>query len=648
MLKDKFFAAGIIIVSMALSLNAMTDSEIPASYANLGVKEGRLVVEINATTVYELKDETPRYTLALARGNPVGNALGFTFTFRELGDEPRFAGGTVFYALADLSEKYPTAKWKNAAKIDQHGVADAKLIGKLQGKYDFTDWQGRGEGALYYRVADRSGHIIYEGKFYFKGSGPFDVDSGSIIEGPFLNKLSDNSVTISFETLRDSVGIVTVEGIGTFKSSIGKFHETEVRGLQPNRKYSYRVTTEEGLHQERYAFKTAPQPGSRKAFVFAYTSDSRSGIASGERDIEGVNAYMMRRISALISAKGAAFLQFSGDEIDGYHNAYRHQELEYTNWKRSILPFASRIPVIPSMGNHEALLYIFNDGSRRGLSADRFPYATESAEALFAQMFVNPENGPLSEDGASYDPDPDGIDFPSYKENVFYYIYDNIAMVVLNSNYWYAPSVQKGKSLIGGNPHGYLMDNQIAWLKETLSVLDADERIDFVFVTQHTPVWPNGGHVHDDMYYNGKNDIRPYIADKNGKMMAHKKGIIERRDEYWQILMESQKVVAVLSGDEHNYARLEVKPGMPIYGEYIPEKKMKISRTIHQIHNGAAGAPYYGKEDTPWNSDVSKIRPANGKYLKKFTTENAVVFFHVHGKSIELEVINPDTLDRIE
>ncbi|MEA3419204.1 MAG: metallophosphoesterase [Campylobacterota bacterium] len=620
---------------------------IPGAYANLKYERGKLVAEINATTSYHLKDETPKYTLDMVRGNPVGNETGFTFTFKDESGQPKFSGGKVFYALADLNEKYPRAKWKREAGIGKDGVANVKLIGKLQGKYDFIDWEKCGKGALYYRVADASGYIVYEGKFFFIGKGPFSVDRGSIIEGPFVNKMTHNSATISFETMYKRQGRVKIDGAGEFASGVGTHHEIEIGGLSPDTEYKYSVEAG-GVHRESYAFKTAPEPGSRKPFVFAYASDSRSGIASGEREIAGVNAYMMRRIGALMAAKNAVFLQFTGDEIDGYRNAPPRQELEYVNWKRAMLPFASRIPVNASMGNHEALLYTFEDGSKYGLQADRFPYATESAEALFAKAFVNPLNGPESEDGAFYDPDPHKIDFPSYKENVFYYTYDNIAMVSLNSNYWYSPSVQRGKNFIGGNPHGYLMDNQIAWLKETLKKLDADKNIDFIFVTHHTPVFPNGGHVKDDMFYHGKNHIRPYIADANGLVKPHPKGIIERRDAYWKILMESKKVVAVLTGDEHNYARLEVKPGMPIYGEYKPRNKLEITRTIYQIHNGAAGAPYYGKEETPWNNDVEKGKSANGKYLKNFTTENAVVFFHVHGKKLEIEVINPDTLNRIE
>ena len=50
-------------------------------------------------------------------------------------------------------------------------------------------------------------------------------------------------------------------------------------------------------------------------------------------------------------------------------------------------------------------------------------------------------------------------DFPSYEENVYSYTYGNMAMIVLNSNYWYSPALSKDTST-SGNLHGYIMDNQ--------------------------------------------------------------------------------------------------------------------------------------------------------------------------------------------
>ncbi len=644
----RLYIPAFLLLLAAFDLFAL---KIPGAYTQLHFDGEELIAELNSSAHYPLRDETPKYTLAMVRGEPIGTKDGFIFTFKDDKTRPKFSAGRLFYALADLREKYPRAKWKVSSAIDSDGKAMVPLIGVLQGKYDFIDWEGKGEGLLFYRLTDKHGAIIYEGKLYFShNKSGFHVDSGTICEGPFVNKMTHESVTISFETLKKKRGSVFVKGVGSFKDSTRtSHHEITLTGLSPDEHYDYTIDGG-GLHKEQYTFKTVPTPGSREPFTFAFASDSRNGIASGERDIAGVNAYMMRRISALASYKDAVFMQFTGDMIDGYNNAPKMQELEYTNWKRSISPFASHIPYITSMGNHEALLYSFDTTERRGVNIDRFPYATESAEAVFAQAFVNPENGPISEDGAPYDPDPSSIDFPSYKESVFYYIYDNIAMVSLNSNYWYSPTIQRGQFIVGGNPHGYLMDNQLRWLKSSLEKLQSDEKIDHIFITQHTPVFPNGGHVHDDMFYDGNNTIRPYIADADGSLKAHPKGIIERRDEYWRLLMKYDKVIAVLTGDEHNYARLEVSPGMPLYNadQYLPKEKLSITRTIWQIHNGAAGAPYYAKEDAPWNRDVTKGQKADGRYLKNFTTENAVVFFHINGKGVRLEVINPDTLNIVE
>ena len=153
------------------------------------------------------------------------------------------------------------------------------------------------------------------------------------------------------------------------------------------------------------------------------------------------------------------------------------------------------------MGNHEALVRAFVDAeSDLRISVDRFPFDTESAEAVFAESFVNPRNGPISEDGSKYDPNPEKTDFPSYQENVFYYTYGNVAVIVLNSNYFYAPSTASLRISSGGM-HGYIMDQQLEWLDQTLQMLERDRKVQHIFVTQHTPCFPNGGHVRDDMWY---------------------------------------------------------------------------------------------------------------------------------------------------
>ena len=167
-----------------------------------------------------------------------------------------------------------------------------------------------------------------------------------------------------------------------------------------------------------------------------------------------------------------------------------------------------------------------------------------------------------------------------------------------------------------------------------ISVPSMDNNIDFVFVTHHAPAFPNAGHVDDAMWYEGSNKPRPYVA---GRPVAD--GIIQRRDKYWQILVDHPKVVAVLTGDDHNYSKLLLKAGVDIYDnkKYSPEHPLKLTRPIWQINNGAAGAPYHSREPTPWYD-----------HLEGFTTQNAVVFFHIEGPRMEIEVVNPHTLDNIE
>jgi len=347
----------------------------------------------------------------------------------------------------------------------------------------------------------------------------------------------------------------------------------------------------------------------------------------------GVNAYIVKKILALARFQDVRFMQFSGDLITGYLSNVEDIQLQYANWKRVVQPFAHYFPMYLSMGNHEALLRTFVDTVARHIfQIDRFPFSTESAEVIFAENFTLPLNGPESEDNMYYDPNPNKVDFPPYAENVFYYTYDNTAVVVLNSDYFYSPSSAFIRRTSGGL-HGYIMDAQLMWLKETIEILESDENIDHIFVTQHTPCFPNGGHTMDDMWYGGNNGWRPYVAGKP----LHK-GIIERRDQILQILVnESEKVRAILTGDEHNYSRLHLQPETKIYPDNYFSEKISLRKSIYQINNGAAGAPYYAQEWMPWSPDVSN-----------FTTQHAVVFFYVDGKQIWVEVRNPDTLEVVD
>jgi hypothetical protein len=620
----KFKLASILAVSILIS-SCTTSQVIPASYSNIKLNEsGEIVFQNEDGTTFPLQRKEPKYTLENMLGNPTGTEVGILLNF----NNPEFVGELHygFINYEDAKHALPVY-FKKTVKIVE-GKVEIN-IKELSGKYDMIDWEETGRGTIGFRVLDYKGDFIVDGRVNFKGKGPFELDE-SLILGPFVSRVNPNDVTIAFRTLKPSKCSIICDKkvFGDKKSTI--IHEIKIDGLDANTSYPY--TVEFGENKRTFEFKTSPNPGNRTSFTFSYASDSRAGKGGGERDLYGANYYMVKRIMAANNLHDVAFMQFTGDLINGYKINSQEEALEYYNWFRAIEPFSPYRPTYIGMGNHEALMHQFNDGEQYGITVDQFPFETNSAEKLFADFVTNPLSDLQTEDGAIYDPNPKTIDFPSYQENVFSYTYDNVAVVVLNSDYWYAPSLA-GNAKSSGGLHGYIMDNQLAWLKKEIQKFEEDPNIDHVFLTQHTPCFPNGGHVHDDMWYKGNNDFRPFVA---GKPLA--KGIIERRDEILDIVVnQSTKVRAILTGDEHNYAKTEVGPETVIYPEEYPLPKLKLSRTIWQINNGSAGAPYYAQEQTPWTPKVSG-----------FSTQNVLVLFDVNGKQISMRVINPDTFEDVD
>lgn len=622
-----FALSCILLISMAQLARAQS---IPAAYANIHADENGLYI-LHPESGDKLEfisadsDLSPDVFVRAARGASIG--LDFDFADASL-------QGLLYYGFVPTENvRFLQPVWFKYAEKITDGKASVNITA-MKGKYDIVGWEISGRGLLAYRVSNSGGELIYEGRIGFKGKGPFEPTL-TLTEGPFVNRITSESVTITFSTNQLCSPTVSIDGtvytekqrmmnpVGTTR------HEILINKLMPATTYTYTVHAAE--QSISHQFTTAPPPGSRKPFAFGYASDSRKAMGGGERNMKGVNAYMVKRIAALSVSQGAAFLQFTGDMINGQLSAIEETRLEYASWKRAVEPFWHSVPVYTGMGNHESVCLVFGDDANT-VSVDRFPFASSSAETVFANEFCNPANGPLSEDGSYSDPDPNSLDFPPYHESVYSYTYDNVAMVVLNSDYWYAKN-EEMIPLTGGNPHGYIMDNQLAWFAKTIERLEADKQIDHVFVSIHTPLFPNGGHAGDAMWYLGNNDIRPYVAGN-----PVEKGIIERRDELLDIMVnQSKKVVAVLAGDEHNYSRLLIDSDMDLYPENWTHQKLLLKRPLWQITNGSAGAPYYGRETLPWSD-----------HLKIFSQQSALALFNINGPAVELKVTNPDTLEEIE
>lgn len=599
--------------------------KIPSVYSNIVPDTAG---KLNFNGLYE-KEYDPFIIFNHLNIEPSGTDFGIAFNFNNIDFR-----GKIYYGLLDKNkpqfEQVVYSK-KNARISD--GKAEINIL-ELIGKNNIADLDSTEEATLSYRISNSFGDLLYDSKINITGKGPYQAEL-TIVEGPFVNRLTDTAATISFTTNRPSNPFIKVNG-KEFRSQqmmmnmMGEInHEININNLQPDTKYIYTVLF--GSDTMSYYFQTSPKPGSRQPFTFAFASDSRAGSGGGERNLYGTNAYILKKLAALAIYENVVFFQFTGNLITGYSASIDETLLQYANWKHTVEPFWHYSPFYTGMGNHEAVVTSFGDLNQKSVQVDKFPFNTFSSEAVFAKVFVNPISGPVSEDGASYDPDPDQTDFPTYSENVYYYIYDNVAIIVLNSAYWYTPSTEKIPE-IGGNPHGYIMDQQLNWFKNTIQELNANENMDHIFVTIQTPVLPNSGRAGDAMWFYGNNKIRPTVAGNPAE-----KGIIERRDELLDIMInESEKVVALLVGDE-NYSRTKLTNKTIIYPDFYSGKKLKISRPFWQIASGTSEAPHYNQENLPWNSSV-----------EKFSTQHALLLITVDEIKISVKAINPDTLELIE
>lgn len=613
--------AALLIASAGAFSQASLRPEIPAVLDGLTYnEEGRLVLSKGGQNFVEV-EKGDAYPLSKMIGNPTGAETGIWLDLQM----PDF-NGTVAYGPYIETEEYPTVAFLPKDVKMQGGKALLEIKKVFTKSNDFFRFQDKGKGIIGYRIMDDGGRIIYEGRIAFEGKGPYEV-LPTIVEGPMINKLNPEGCVISFETQVPVKTSITVGGRTFSDENAGTHHEISVTGLQPGTKYDYSIAY--GNRIDNHDFKTAAKDGGRKPFTFAFASANRATTGGGERDFGGTNYESSRIIMAAALMNNAVFMQTTGDFTTGGNPTEDGHLMEYANFKRALEPFWSKIPVYVGFGDHEPNKKSLTDAAtRKSKSIEVFPYSTGSGEATFARAFVNPDNGPESEDGASYDPDPSKLDFPTYKENVFYYTYDNIGMIVLNTEYWES----KDPTATSGCPEGYIMDQQTKWLKETMDKLEKDPNIDHIFVNVHGAAFPNGDHLADAMWWNGDNTSRAYVA---GKPLS--KGAIERRDEILDICVnKSRKFLSFISGDEHNFSFLQITPESSIYLDNYSGPRIRISRPFYNINNGGGGSAPYGKLSSPWSD--------NYKY---FTEPPVLALITVNGKSVTLRAMSAETFGSI-
>ena len=491
---------------------------------------------------------------------------------------------------------------------------------------------------------------MYDTFVSFRRTGRGFEKLPTIVEGPFLGLVRSGDpgrVTVGFRTSEPVAATVVLDDGRRFESTGGTArHEIEIDGLLPESEYRYRVEFG-GESTRSYSFRSAPERGAGSV-TFAYTGDTREGRGGGTSEVMGVNYRTTERLVSIAFREGARFLIMGGDLVNGYTSSRADFFTQIHAWKQAVSGFWNTRPIYPIMGNHDALLRVFDEKEGGKAYFDRWPYETESAEAVFADEFLNPLNGPVRSDSRR----------PTYKENVYSFQHGPVLCIGFNNNYW----VTRNRYEAGGSPEGYILDDQLRWIEETLRLADEDRSVRYVLLYAQEPVFPNGGHACDAMWWNGDNTVRAGTY-RNGRVEREKEGIVEVRNRFARIVARSPKVAAVLGSDEHGYSRVLIGPEVPVGA--IPGDDLNgdgridwpaepcsplsdLSRNTWYLVGAGGGAPYYSEERTSWNGYWrEKGDRSDGFYL---SSQENILIFHADERGISLRVLNihGEAIDRVE
>jgi hypothetical protein len=589
-----------------------------------------------------------------------GGASGLEVDFShvaELLDGTKLDAGKLYGSV--LAGPYPFESRESRFTYKRFRIRAALAAGKaridvpalLEPRLNSEGWTDRGQLAvrfiLFLEGPQKDRELgTYDTVVAFEKTRDGFARRPGIIEGPFVNLVSSDApgeAVISFVTHESVRARVVLEDPAGRTASFWdewarERHEIPITGLRPGERFTYRV--EAGSTSTRsFELRAAPRKSRAAAVRFAYFGDSRAGEGGGLASYMGVNYTTLERLARIAHAGGAEFFIVGGDLVSGYTTVRDDFEAQLHAWKQAVTGFWNERPIYAGIGNHEALLRRYTTGLR----IDRWPYDTESAEAVFARVFVHPRNGPLPADPRR----------PTYRENVYSFHYGGVKLIAFNNNYWFSDNPGR----YGGSPEGYLMDDQLEWLVAELDGAEADPEVRHVILFAQEPVFPNGGHIGDAMWHGGDNRVRAHVY-RDGKVLPEEDGIIAVRNRLVRAVAARRKVAAVLGSDEHAYHRVLIGPEVPI-GDIERDDRNRngridvdagetasplgdLRRRTWYLVCGGGGAPYYAGEKTPWNEHWrDRTAPRSGLAGYFYTSQENVLLFDAGEKGIGVRVYNP-------
>lgn len=576
----------------------------------------------------------------------------------------RIAFGPYPFEAGEAAYEYK--RFRPTARVEQ-GRSFLKLSSLLKPKLNSEEWTDRGRVAvrfdLYEQSFRRDRHLgLYDIFVRFARHDSGFVRLPSLVAGPFVHRLTSDDPSrcvVEFETDVPVYGEVRVDTGGPAGevfadgSRKARHHLVELSGLAAGKRYTYRVYLDGAPVTEAYPLRAAPEPGTGPV-AFVYSGDSREGVGGGERQYMGTNAVTLHRLLAYAYNSGADFFLMGGDLVNGHTTVPADFAQQLHAWKQTCAAFWHEHPVFPAMGNHEVIMRAYEDGTAAKVRLDRWPYDSVGSESAFARAFVNPDNGPA----------PDDPRRPSYRENVYSFTYGIIRAVCFNNNYWYS----NRWSTLGGSPEGYIMEDQMRWLREELERAQRDSSIAYVFLYAQEPVFPCGGHVGDAMWYDGDNRVRAHVRTEGSDTVTQLgAGIVEVRNELVRMIAACPKVAAVFGSDEHAYFRLLIDNKVPVGDPESDDRDGDgvvceegepcsalddLAYPTWYITSGGAGAPYYAEEETPWNRFWKERYPDRDERRTVYvhSSQENMVLIRADRQRVSCTVFNPygEVIDKVE
>jgi predicted nucleic acid-binding Zn-ribbon protein len=263
-------------------------------------------------------------------------------------------------------------------------------------------------------------------------------------------------------------------------------HYATITGLSPNTSYKYAVSNNGTDWSNLYDYKTPP---AGNVFKFAAISDIQIPYSSSERTRTGNN---WKSTAQRVVAAEASFILSTGDQVDGTQGGTTGS-MGYSADEYNTLfapPEMRNIPLAPVMGNHDM----------------HCPYYTH---------YNMPNLSRPSTCSGSY---TTGVPSGSYTGGNYYYLYNNILFVALNT----APYPT---SKTAAQPHVNAFREAIQSAKSTYS-----GQYDWIIVQHHKSTASVASHT-------GDTDIQYYV------------------EAGFETLMCEEGVDLVIGGHDHIYVR---------------------------------------------------------------------------------------------